>query len=140
MFISPLPDELDYRIYFTPYAERYHVKRFAKEYPGKRWIVTRDSIFQDLKRIHVLKDGQQVDELKRGKDCILFKYDFAVAQSGMSPKSAGNRCIVFLNTATHRQDILLVYSKGDVPKNASENSYIHGVIRVQFKDLWNRLD
>ena len=140
MFTSLLPDDLDYRIFFTPYAQRYYLKRFAREYPGRRWEVTQDSIFQDLKRIHVLKDGQQVDELKRGAGCILFKYDFAVAQSGMSPKAAGNRCIVFLDTASHRQDVLLVYKKGDVPKNTSETSYVYGLLQEHFEELWEKLD
>ena len=139
MFTSPLPDNDDYRIFFTDYAERHHIKGFAKNYKGKRWIITQDSIFQDLKRVHSMQMTQQVDELKSGQECKLFKYDFTVAQSGVSPKASGNRCIVFLDTARHRQDVLMVYSKGDLPKNMGETQYIYKVVRENFNDLWERL-
>ena len=140
MFTSLLPDNEDYRIFFSPYAERYFIKRFAKEYKGKRWEVTLDSIFQDLKRVHSMQMSQQVDELKHGDGCKLFKYDFTVAQSGVSPKASGNRCIVFLDTARHRQDVLMVYSKTDLPKNTGETQYIYKTIEDQFKELWEKLD
>ena len=139
MFTNPLPDSEDYRIFFTDYAERHHIKRFAKDYKGKRWLITQDSIFQDLKRVHSMQMTQQVDELKNGENCRLFKYDFAVAQSGVSPKASGNRCIVFLDIAAHRQDVLMVYGKGDLPKNTSETQYIHKILQAEFKELWERL-
>jgi hypothetical protein len=140
MFTDPLPDNDDYRIFFSDYAQRHFIKRFAKDYKGRRWEVTMDSIFQDLKRVHSMQMSQQVDELKRGDGCKLFKYDFTVAQSGISPKASGNRCIVFLDTARHRQDILMVYGKTDLPKNSGETQYIYKTIEEQFKDLWERLD
>lgn len=140
MFTNPLPDEEDYRVFFSDYAERHHIKRFAKDYKGKRWPITQDSIFQDLKRIHSMQTTQQVDELKHGDSCKLFKYDFAVAQSGVSPKASGNRCIVFLDSKTHRQDILYVYGKGDIPKNMNETQHIYKLIEENFKELWERLD
>lgn len=139
MFTNPLPDSEDYRIFFTEYAERHHIKRFAKDYKGKRWVVTLDSIFQDLKRVHELQKLQQVDELKSGENCKLFKYDFAVAQSGVSPKGSGNRCIIFLDIKSHRQDVLMVYGKGDLPKNTNETQYIYTVIKDNFQELWQRL-
>lgn len=139
MFTSPLPDNDDYRIFFTAYAERYHIKRFAKDYKDKRWIITQDSIFQDLKRVHSMQMSQQVDELKSGEDCKLFKYDFAVAQSGVSPKKSGNRCVVFLDTARHRQDVLMVYNKNDLPKNMSETQYIYKTVQDNFSSLWERV-
>lgn len=140
MFTDPLPDDEDYRIYFTPFAERYYLKRFAKEYKGKRWLITRDSIFQDLKRVHSMQKTQQVDELKRGGGYKLFKYDFTIAQSDVSPKSSGNRCIIFLDVARHRQDVLMVYNKTDLPKSSSESQFIYKTVEKQFKTLWDRLD
>lgn len=140
MFTNPLPDNDDYRIFFTAYAERYFIKRFAKDYKGRRWTVTQDSIFQDLKRIHSMQMTQQVDELKHGDGCKLFKYDFTVAQSGVSPKASGNRCIIFLDTAKHRQDVLMVYGKTDLPKNIKETQFIYDMVKSQFNELWERLD
>lgn len=139
MFTSLLPDDEDYRVFFTDYAQRYYIKRFAKDYKGKRWVVTQDSIFQHLKRVHSMQMSQQVDELKCGDDCKLFKYDFAVAQSNVSPKSSGNRCIVFLDTKSHRQDVLLVFGKNDIPKSTSETQYIYQTVQEQFDKLWKRL-
>jgi hypothetical protein len=140
MFTSLLPDNEDYRVFFSPYAERYFMKQYAKEYKAKRWGVTLDSIFQDLKRVHSLQLTQQVDELKRGKGCKLFKYDFAVAQSEVSPKASGNRCVVFLDENRHRLDVLMVFHHKYLPKNVHETRYIHKVIQEQFKELWERLD
>jgi len=128
-----------YRIFFSDYAQRHHIKRFSKDYKGKRWAVTADSIFQDLKRVHSMQVSQQVDELRSGENCKLFKYDFAIAQSGVSPKASGNRCIVFLDTKLHRQDILMVYGKSDLPKNAQETQYVYQVIQDQFSEIWSRL-
>lgn len=139
MFTSPLPDDEDYRIFFSDFAQRYYIKRFAKEYKGKRWAVTFDSIFQDLKRVHSMQMTQQVDELKYGMNCKLFKYDFAIAQSGVSPKTSGNRCIVFLDSVRHRQDVLFVYNKGDLPKNMPETRFIYKMVEDNFKGLWERL-
>ncbi len=139
MFTSRLPNDDDYRVVFSTYAARHYIRRFAKDYRGKQWLVTQDSIFQDLKRIYAIVETQQVDELKRGEDCILFKYDFAVAQTKVSPKASGNRCLVFLDTSRQLQTILLVYSKGDLPKNQQETAYILSVAQAEFPQFWKRL-
>lgn len=139
MFTSPLPDDENYRVVFTEYAYRHFIKRFAKDYKGKRWAVTQDSIFQDLKHVHAWQQTQQVDELKHGNNCKLFKYDFTIAQSGVSPKKSGNRCIVFLDYEQHRQDVLIVYGKGDIPKNMSETQFIYKIVEEHFNILWKRL-
>ena len=140
MFTSQLPDNDDYRIFFTDHAKRYFIKRFEKNYRGKRWIVTMDSIFQDLKRIHSMQMTQQVDELGHGDNCKLIKYDFTIAQSGVSAKASGNRCVVFLDTKKHRQDVLMMYSKGDLLKNVGETMFIRQMVQEQFPDLWARLN
>lgn len=140
MFTSLLTDDVDYLVFFSDYADRHYLKSFAKKYKGKRWQVTLESIFQELKRITSLQRTQQVDELKHGIDCKLFKYDFAIAQSGVSPKASGNRCIVFLDSKTHKQNILFVYCKNDLPKNMKETQYIYQVVEENFSELWSRLE
>jgi hypothetical protein len=139
MFTSQLPDNEDFRVYFSEYANKHFIKRFAKDYKGRQWVVTHDSIYQDLKRLHTITKTQQVDELKKGKDCILFKYDFAVAQTKISSKSSGNRCVVFLDVTKKRLDVLLVYGKNDLPKNKHETAYIFEVVKAEFSGLWGRL-
>lgn len=139
MFSSQLPDNNDYRVLIGSYAERHFIKRFAKDYKGKRWDITFNSIEQDLRRINALQSSQQVDELKRGSGCILFKYDFTVAQSGVSPKASGNRCIIFLDTTLHSQIILLVYGKTDLPKGMHETSWVLKTIKSEYNNLLGRL-
>ncbi len=140
MFTSLLTDDVDYLVFFSDYADRHYLKSFAKKYKGKRWRITLESIFQELKRIRSLQSTQQVDELKHGVDCKLFKYDFAIAQSGVSPKASGNRCIVFLDSKTHKQNVLFVYCKNDLPRNMKETQYIYLLIEENFPELWTRLD
>ena len=140
MFTSLLTDDVDYFVFFSDYADRHYLKSFATKYKGKRWQVTLESIFQELKRITSLQRTQQVDELKHGTDCKLFKYDFAIAQSGVSPKASGNRCIVFLDSKTHKQNILFVYCKNDLPKNTKETQYVYQVVEENFPELWSRLE
>jgi hypothetical protein len=139
MFTSLLPNDEDYRVYFSEYSKRHYIKRFAKDYKGKRWLVTQDSIYQNLKRLHAIARTQQVDEIKKGKDCILFKYDFAVAQTNISPKASGNRCAVFLDVRKKRVDVLLVFGKSDLPKNKGETQFMLDAIAAEFSELHARL-
>ncbi|HEX8227216.1 MAG TPA: hypothetical protein VF572_05105 [Candidatus Saccharimonadales bacterium] len=139
MFTNQLPDDVDYRVIFSDYAKRHYIKGFEKKYPGKQWLVTRQSIFEQLKRVHALQGGQQVDELKSGNDYILFKYDFAVAQTRISPKASGNRCVVFLDRTTQLQTVLMVYAKTDVPKNHHETEFIYAIIAGAFPKFWSRV-
>jgi hypothetical protein len=140
MFTSQLPSNSDFRVLFSDYANRHFIKRFTKDYKGKQWVVTKDSTFEDLKRIHAKQKSQQVDELKKGKDVILFKYDFAVAQTNISSKASGNRCVCFLDIKTLLITVMVVYSKGDLPKNKHETAYILETVRDNFPELWLLLD
>lgn len=140
MFSSQLPDEDDYRVVVGAFATRHFIKRFAKDYKGKRWDITYRSIEGSLRRIYELQSTQHVDELKRGSGCILFKLDFTVAQSGVSAKASGNRCVVFLDVTNHQQTILLVYGKTDLPKNQQETAWINATVQNEYGDMWKRLD
>ena len=139
MFTSRLPDA-DYRIVFSVYAERHFLKGFTKKYPGKQWQVTQQSIFDSLRRIHTIQQTQQADELKAGPECILFKYDFAVAKTNVSAKTSGNRCIVFLDCKSLQGTVLLIYGKTDLPKNQSETQFIMRTVENEFSELWKKLN
>lgn len=138
MFISPLPDD-DFRVVFSDFAQRHFIKRFARSYKGKQWLVTEQSIFNSLRRVHALTSGQQVDELKNGDDCLLFKYDFAVAKTNVSAKASGNRCVVFLDIKSGLQTVLLVYGKTDLPKNQQETQFIMQTVQNGSPKLWAML-
>jgi len=139
MFTNQLPDNEDYRVLFSEYSERYFVKTFAKKYKGKQWTVTQKSIFQDLKRIRELQKTQQVDELQHSGKFWLFKYDFAVAQTGVSAKKSGNRCLVFLDASRYLQTVILVYSKNNIPKNRNETDFLTKTLSKQFPELQDKL-
>lgn len=139
MFTNLLPDNEDYRVVFSDFAEKHFIKTFAKKYKGRRWMVTQESIFQDLKRVRELQKTQQIDELLHFNSKWLFKYDFAVAQTNVSPKASGNRCLVYLDCSRYLQTVLVVYNKGDLPKKQSETSYLLKTVEKEFPDLWEKL-
>jgi len=124
---------------FDEYAERHFLKRFKKDYKGKQWEFTEESIVEDLSRIKMEKSDlqltQQVDELWYRDACWIFKYDFRVAQTKESTKTSGNRCVVFLNNGDNRISILIIYGKGDLPKNIREQVYIEQTLNNEFAQI-----
>jgi len=133
MFTNLLPDNEPYLVHIEPFAQKHFIKRFEKDYPGKCWTVTLNSIREDLKRVRALSQTSQVDELRHAGNYWLFKYDFAVALSKVSPKVSGNRCLVFLDSATHQLRVLLLYGKGDLPKNKGETEYLNQTLKDQYQ-------
>ena len=127
-----------FSVKFSDYAKRHYLKRFEKEYKGKQWDITVESIFQDMARIKTsdsdLQKTQQVDELWHKDDYWIFKYDFRVAQTNESTKSSGNRCVVFLRNAANIIIILIIYGKGDLPKNIGEQAFIEQTLNENFRD------
>ena len=127
-----------FAVKFSDYAKRHFLKRFEKEYSGKQWDITFDSIFQDMARIKTsdsdLQKTQQVDELWQKDNCWIFKYDFRVAQTKESTKSSGNRCVAFLDNAANKIIILIIYGKSDLPKNIDEQAFIEQTLGKEFRD------
>ena len=128
---------------FHPYAERHFLKRFKKDYKGKQWDTTQDSIEQELSRIKMsnsdLQQLQQVDELWHNNNCWIFKYDFRVAKTNESTKSSGNRCVVFLNNEDNLNQILIIFGKSDLPKNMGEQAYIEKTLNDEFSYIMEKI-
>jgi hypothetical protein len=128
-----------FTVSFSGYAKRHYLKRFEKEYKALQWEITVESIFQDMARIKIsdsdLQKTQQVDELWHKDNYWIFKYDFRVAQTKESSKSSGNRCIAFLDNAANKIIILIIYGKGDLPKNIGEQAFIEQVLDKEFQDF-----
>ena len=128
-----------FSVKFAPYAKNHYLKRFEKDYRGKQWEITVESIEQDMSRIKTsdsdLQKKQQVDELWHKDSYWIFKYDFRVAQTKESTKSSGNRCIAFLNNKLEKIDILIIYGKGDLPKNVGEQAFIEQTLDKEFRDI-----
>ena len=131
MFTHRLSKDFDrFGVRFSAYAEQHFLKKFRKKYKGKIWEVTEMSIISDLARIsNSLQSSQQVDELWSDGKKWLFKYDFAVAKSGKSPKKSGNRCVCLLDTDKREIQILAIYAKDDLPKNMGETQWAKSVCK-----------
>ena len=123
---------------FSNYANRHYLKRFEKDYKGRQWDITAESIFQDMARIKTsdsdLQRTQQVDELWHKDSYWIFKYDFRVALTKESTKSSGNRCVTFLDNASNTIEILVIFGKGDLPKNIGEQAFIEQTLNENFQD------
>jgi len=124
---------------FDVYAERHFLKRFKKDYKGKQWEITEDSIVEDLSRIKMvdsdLQHSQQVDELWFKDNCWIFKYDFRVAKTKEYTKASGNRCICYIDNGNNKMLILMIYGKGDLPKNIGEQSFIEQTLNNEFTEF-----
>jgi hypothetical protein len=131
-------DDNLFAVSFSDYAKRHYQKRFEREYRGRQWDVTVESIQQDMARIKTsdsdLQKTQQVDELWQKDNYWIFKYDFRIAQTKESTKSSGNRCIAFLDNAAHKITILVIYGKGDLPKNIGEQAFIEQTLDKELRD------
>jgi len=127
-----------FTVKFSDYAKNHYLKRFEKDYKGRQWDITAESICQDMMRIKTtnsdLQKTQQVDELWHKGNYWIFKYDFRVAQTKESTKSSGNRCVAFLDNAANRIEILIIFGKGDLPKNIGEQAFIAQTLDENFRD------
>ncbi len=132
-YLAP-KDNAELSFSFEEYVKRHFLKSFEKKYSKRQWSLTLLSIKQDLSRIRMklndLRQTQQVDELWHNVNYWIFKYDFRVAQTKESAKASGNRCICFLDIDNNAIGILLIYSKGDLPKNTGEQSYTEKIVRT----------
>ena len=130
-----------FTVKFSDYANNHYLKRFEKNYRGKQWDITVESIVQDLARIKTsdsdLQRTSQVDELWHKGSYWIFKYDFRVAQTKESTKSSGNRCVAFLDNIASAIIILVIYGKGDLPKNIGEQAFIEQVLNENFRDYFS---
>lgn len=126
-------------IYVTEYANKHFLKKFVKDYKGKQWEYTEESIKQDLSRLgltnNTTQKSSQIDELMYKDNNWLAKYDFRIAGSKLSSKESGNRCIIYINGNKMTIDILLIYNKNDLPKNKQETKYIYDVIKTEYPDI-----
>jgi hypothetical protein len=136
MFTSLLPENPAlFNVVFSEYSKRFYCKNFYKKYKEKIWKLTEQAITDDLSRIHrQLQRTQQVDQLFHKETFWIFKHDFSVVKSGISPKKSGNRCICFLDSKNMLIEILLVFHHKDLPKNMSETQYIKSTLEAQFPD------
>lgn len=139
MFTHLLPkDDIPFGVDYSHYSKRHYLKRFQKDYPGKQWFITNESIQEDLSRITYadqdLQQTQQVDELWHKNEFWIFKYDFRVAGKKQAAKDSGNRCVALLDNSKKTVVILLIFGKDDLPKNKAEQQFIEDILKAEFPD------
>lgn len=123
----PKNNEL-FSITYTSFSLRHYLKDFKKNYKGKQWDYTEKSIMQDLMRLRMENNttqfSSQIDELKFNNGEYLAKYDFKIALTNESPKTSGNRCVLYINNQTNIIKVLMIYGKTNHPKNKDETKFI----------------
>lgn len=139
MFTHLLPkDDTPFGVDYSQYAERHFLKRLQKDNPGKQWLITDESIQEDLSRIAYedqdLQQTQQIDELWHKDYYWIFKYDFRIAGKKESTKNSGNRLVAFLDSTKKTVEILIIFGKDDLPKNMGEQQFIKSALSEQFPE------
>ena len=125
--------QFNYRVEIGDYAEKHYIKKFQKKYK-EQWIATERTIIKICERIDNMLLYDRADLISRSGGYKLVKLDFSVEGTRLSPKTSGNRCVLFINEATRLVKILLVYSKDDIsPPN--ETQKWKNVIRSEFKEV-----
>ena len=131
-------DQYKYRVIFEDFAKRHFIKNFEKKYKSQ-WNKTQDDIIFVCEHIDKMLLTKRADLISVADNFRLVKLDFAIFGLKISPKSSGNRCILFLNDRMRTVRILLVYSKNDIPTH-NETQEWKNIIKIQYpntKDIFN---
>ena len=126
-------EQFNYRVQFEPFTERHYVRKFQKEYKDK-WLATERTIIAVCERIDNMLHYNRADVISTFECYKLVKLDFAVEGTRMSPKSSGNRCILFVDEDTQVVKILLVYSKNEIsPPN--ETQKWKAIVKDEYEEI-----
>lgn len=125
--------QFNYRVEFENFAGGHFVKKFQKKYKDK-WIATERTIIAVCERIDNMIRYNRADLISESGGYKLVKLDFAVEGTRLSPKTSGNRCILFINEDTRLVKILLVYSKNEI-STPNETQKWKSVIKKEFSEV-----
>ena len=131
-------EQSNYRAEFEPKAEKFYVKKFRKLYKAK-WNVTERTILDVCRRIDNMLQYNRADLILSVGFYKLVKLDFAVIGTHMSPKSSGNRCILFVDEDMRAVKVLLVYSKNDVA-SSNETQWWKTLVKNEYEDIGKIFD
>ena len=126
-------ESLHYSCVWREFAERHYAKTFSKKYKSS-WLTTRNDIDDMCRRIDRVLEFARADLIASIGSYKLVKLDFAVAGTRTSPKSSGNRCILYVDEETRRVEVLVAYSKNEIgPPN--ETSKWKQLVKAQYGDV-----
>lgn len=132
MFIK----DVKFYVVFSKYAEKHFCKDFLKKYKTKKWSETRKTIEATLERSCAFSKTSLIDMIKFSpeKNAGIFKLDFRVAGTDVSPKGSGNRVVFHLCNITSKVTVLLVYSKNHCQKGQSETQWLLEHVKNNFPE------
>lgn len=122
-----------YNVVFEEYTKRHFIKNFEKKYKSK-WNKTQDDIIFVCEHIENMLLTKRADLISVAENSRLVKLDFAIFGLKVSPKSSGNRCILFLDDEIKIVKVLLVYSKNDISTN-NETQAWKNIVKSQYSEL-----
>ena len=122
-----------YNVVFEEYTKRHFIKNFEKKYKSK-WNKTQDDIIFVCEHIENMLLTKRADLISVAENSRLVKLDFTIFGLKVSPKSSGNRCILFLDDEIKIVKVLLVYSKNDISTN-NETQAWKNIIKSQYPEL-----
>ena len=126
-------EQFNYRVQFEPFTKNHYLKKFKKNYKDK-WLDTERTIIAVCERIDNVLLYNRADLISTYDNYKLVKLDFAIVGSRMSPKSSGNRCILFINENIRAVKILLIYSKNEIsPPN--ETQKWKNIIKKEYEEI-----
>ncbi len=103
----------NYSVRIEKYAERHFINSFEKKYRS-HWDVTLKAITFELEHVDSFLLTDKAETISDLDGIKIIKTKFAVAKSGVSARSSGNRCIVAVHENAKTVRILLVYGKTDL--------------------------
>jgi len=106
-------EQQNYSVEFEPYTNRHFIKKFRKKH-AEKWPPTELAINDACARIDNMLQYSRADVISVSGHNQLVKLDFAIYGTQTSPKTSGNRCILFVDNNARLVRILLVYSKDDI--------------------------
>ena len=123
----------EYEVVFEDFTERHFIKKFKKKYKSK-WDYTSDYILRMCRRIDQTILSSLASEISRNGQMRLIKMRFGIYGLKVSPKAAGNRCILVVDDEKKLVRVLLIYSKGDL-RSGNETAEWKMIIKNQFPEV-----
>lgn len=131
---------IPFRVVVEPFAEKHYIKDFQKKYKS-HWLTTRKAIVAQFNNIDLLLvSGRLTPPIYISEDMrsyAIYKHSFAVAGTKQSPKSSGNRIILFVDYELRTVHILLAYSKNHI-SSPNETAKWQTIVNKQYPDIVSR--
>ena len=124
----------NYTVFFEPFTDNHYIKKFIKKYKERAWDNTQKAIIAMCMRIDSVLLSKRADCISTIDSCKLVKMDFAVDGTHISPRSSGNRCILYINEEERHVRVLLVYSKNDISLK-NETQEWKNIIKKEYSDI-----